>query len=407
MDRTQFDASLEQIRFDATPEQMALKATVTSIISMISLIGAVFVVCAIIFIRFYRPALGNRLSLRLTFWIALADVTYSIFAYILQKKITSTEACAFLLWGYVEFTLLPIFLTAAIGFNLMAIFVHDISDVMKYQRFYVPFSIGLSLVISVIPVIAGQFEVDPLVGACWYSATYTIHTIIWEICTLFLWIFLGVIYCLFAVSFVIYKLIRHEKYLKKNTNTNSHVVNRKTHRAMRRIILYPIVPIITQTFNCVCEFDTFVNRRLNFTLYFLSAVGPAMVGLLNAIVFLFDPAVHQLFKANPSTTSNSVSYQEQEKSTKPKVYEIEDQYPLDQTIDPYNWSSSYNIQMDTLNTKDSLSESTSDKLESIEETRETHIRWADRRTSVSPLTESQQRLPPPESSAKLHVMTYI
>ncbi|ORX93647.1 hypothetical protein K493DRAFT_302536 [Basidiobolus meristosporus CBS 931.73] len=407
MNQTQLDTALAEIQFQATPEQMALKVTVTSIFSLISLIGALFVVCSILFINFYRPALGTRLSLRLTFWIALADVTYSIFAYVLQKQITSTATCAFLLWGYVEFTLLPIFLTATIGFNLMAIFVHDIANVVKYQRFYVPFSIGLSLIISLIPVIAGQFEVDPVVGACWYSATYTIHTIVWEICTLFLWIFLAVLYCIFAVSFVIYKLIRHEKYLMKSTNGTSHIVNRRTYRAMRRIVLYPLVPVLTQTFNCLCEFDTFVNRRLNFTLYFLSAVGPATVGLLNAIVFLFDPAVRQLFKGNTSSTTNSVSYHENENSIKPKLCDHDAQYPIDIPEDSHDWRKSYNIQMNVLDTKNSLTETSSVKLQSIDDVRETHVRWADHRNSFSPLTETPQVSQPSESTGRLHVMAYI
>ncbi|KAK9763551.1 hypothetical protein K7432_009662 [Basidiobolus ranarum] len=293
-----------QIVYDASDHQVEVKRLITFIFSGLSLLGGVFVVSTIVYIRIYRPLLANRLSLKLTFWIALADIVYSIFVLVLQQKITSNQLCAFLLWGYLEFTLLPIFLTATIAFNLHAIFVSDIYDVVRYQKYYFPFALTLATVISSVPLIAGQFEADPVVGSCWYRGTYTTKTMIWEMCTLFGWVFLVVLYCIFAVCFIGYKLHQHEKYLRSNISVDIQLVNRKTSKAMRRIILYPVVPIVTQTFNCLCEFYTFVHRELYFSLYLLSAVLPACVGLLNAVVFIFDPAVRELLRGSSQRSTS-------------------------------------------------------------------------------------------------------
>ncbi|KAK9767655.1 hypothetical protein K7432_002379 [Basidiobolus ranarum] len=296
------------IVYDASDYQVGIKSILTSIFSGLSLLGGLFVVSTITYIRVYRPQLANRLSLKLTFWIALADIVYSIFVFVLQWKITSNQICAFLLWGYLEFTLLPIFLTATIAFNLHAIFVSDIYDVVRYQKYYFPFALTLATSISLIPLIAGQFEADPVVGTCWYSSTYTSKTMIWETCTLFGWVFIVVLYCIFAVCFIGYKLHKHDKNLRSNISVDIQFVSRKTNKAMRRIILYPMVPIFTQTFNCLCEFYTFIHRELYFSLYLLSAVLPACVGLLNAVVFIFDPAVRELlYRGTQRSTSQSTS----------------------------------------------------------------------------------------------------
>ncbi|ORX91045.1 hypothetical protein K493DRAFT_304398 [Basidiobolus meristosporus CBS 931.73] len=295
--------------YDASDNQVEIKRIITSIFSAISLLGGIFVVLTITYIRVYRPLLANRLSLKLTFWIALADIVYSVFVLILQRKITSNQLCALFLWGYLEFTLLPVFLTATIAFNLHAIFVSDIYDVVRYQKFYFPSALTLATSISLVPLAANQFEADPVVGTCWYSSTYTSRTMIWEICTLFGWVFIVVLYCIFAVCFIGYKLHKHEQNLRSNISVDMHFVNRKMNKAMRRIILYPVVLIVTQTFNCLCEFYTFIHGELYFSLYLLSAVLPACAGLLNAVVFIFDPAVRELLHSNrrESTTSGSGS----------------------------------------------------------------------------------------------------
>ncbi|ORX97522.1 hypothetical protein K493DRAFT_314042 [Basidiobolus meristosporus CBS 931.73] len=302
-------AGEETINYDsALSKDIDAKAIAVLVLSSLSLVGAVVVIITILCIRSWKAEVGSRVSLTLTFWIACSDLLFSIFSLLLASTLVSNATCSFFLWGYVEFTLLPIFLTVAIGFNLQMVFVHGSKNLLRYQRLYVPVCVAVSLLISLLPVVAKQFQLDPAVNSCWYQSTYTTGTILWEVLTFYGWILLGVAYCVLAVIMVAWKLHVNNKRLANNTGPiHSHLIGHKTSRAVRRIALYPLIPIVTQTFNFVSEFDTFVSRDMNSTLYVLSAVTPVCMGLLNAVVFMFDPAFQLFWRELRSGKSFSLS----------------------------------------------------------------------------------------------------
>ncbi|KAK9763842.1 hypothetical protein K7432_009135 [Basidiobolus ranarum] len=304
---------------DVSPEQIVIKSLVSEIMSVLSLLGACFIVITIIFTRIYKPHIANRVSISLTLWKAFADLAYSIIYLISQKSSMNLATCKFVLWGYVEFTLLSIFLTCTIAFNIQAIFVSELSQIFFIQRFYLPVSLVVSLTISLIPLLADQFTYDPLVGNCWYRDQYTTPTMIWEMCTYYGWIFLGIVYCSIVVILVTIRLIRNERQFRQNISPTTTKLHRNINKIVGRIILYPIIPIIAQSFNFITEIVTFYSRRLTFSLYLLSAVGPASIGFLNFLVFLFDPAFQKLVKElryGASSTSNPTDHHDMDlKST--------------------------------------------------------------------------------------------
>ncbi|KAI9593886.1 hypothetical protein BDF19DRAFT_151424 [Syncephalis fuscata] len=68
-------------------------------------------------------------------------------------------------------------------------------------------------------------------------------------------------------------------------------------RAAGRIVLYPLVPILTQTLTIASEIDTYINGRVRFGLYLASYAAASCPGLLNALAFIvFDPAVHNILR---------------------------------------------------------------------------------------------------------------
>ncbi|ORX82311.1 hypothetical protein K493DRAFT_388750 [Basidiobolus meristosporus CBS 931.73] len=309
---------------DVSAEQLRIKSLVSFVVSIMSLLGAAFIVITILVMRLYKPHIANRVSIWLTFWKALADIFYSIVYLISQHSVVNLATCKFVLWGYVEFTLLSIFLTCTIAFNLQAIFVNEFNSMIAIQRFYFPLSLILSLAISIIPLIADQFVFDPLVGNCWYRDQYTTPAMIWEMTTFYGWIFLGVVYCTIAVALVTTKLVRNEKRLRQNVSPGTAKLNRNINNVVARIILYPVIPILTQSFNFITEVVTFFSRRLVFPLYFLSSFGPASIGFLNFLVFLFDPAFRRLIKELRSGTSTEPSTSPHDMDTKSgsEAYEL-------------------------------------------------------------------------------------
>ncbi|RKP05268.1 hypothetical protein THASP1DRAFT_26203 [Thamnocephalis sphaerospora] len=68
-------------------------------------------------------------------------------------------------------------------------------------------------------------------------------------------------------------------------------------RAAGRIVLYPLVPILTQTLTIASEIDTYLTGHVRFSLYIASYAAASCPGLLNALAFIvFDPAVHNIIR---------------------------------------------------------------------------------------------------------------
>jgi len=65
---------------------------------------------------------------------------------------------------------------------------------------------------------------------------------------------------------------------------------------VKKVIWYPIVPIITQAPNFLVETDIYVNQRINFA-FLIMATFSASQGILNTLVFMQDFAVSRAYKS--------------------------------------------------------------------------------------------------------------
>jgi hypothetical protein len=64
---------------------------------------------------------------------------------------------------------------------------------------------------------------------------------------------------------------------------------------VKKVIWYPIVPIITQAPNFLVETDIYVNQRINFG-FLIMATFSASQGILNTIVFMQDLAISRAYR---------------------------------------------------------------------------------------------------------------
>jgi hypothetical protein len=62
-------------------------------------------------------------------------------------------------------------------------------------------------------------------------------------------------------------------------------------RVVRRVVWYPLVPVITQTPNVGVAIAMYASQQVPFWLLLLSYVGTSMQGVLHFVAFCFDPAV--------------------------------------------------------------------------------------------------------------------
>lgn len=176
------------------------------------------------------------------------------------------------------------------------------------EKWYYIFAIGLSLLSGAIPLAAGRYGMDPAQQACWYKPSYTALSQKWEYGSYIIPNVVCIIYCLVVVFMVAVKLKQESQEIDKHishrtTSGNKEekldpasIRRRKTRRAInrvvRRIILYPIIPAVTQLGFIVSEIYLYVYNEPSFALNVWGVPTSAIPGVCNFIAFLIDPAVY-------------------------------------------------------------------------------------------------------------------
>ncbi|RKP26462.1 hypothetical protein SYNPS1DRAFT_21784 [Syncephalis pseudoplumigaleata] len=293
-----------------TVSQARLISHITVPLNTISLLLSLCVVFAYLFARHFRPAYANRVSLRLTVLLAAVDAFYAFFQLMdtfLQNANPQTAWCAFAAWGYVHCTLLSVFLTSAVALNLHIIFLRGHRTTPAYEVLYLLVPMAAALAISLPPLVFQKFAYNN----CWYADVKAVSGLVWAWSTLYLWLFVSIGYCAWAVSVVGWRLAMERKRLRRRVRNglpsnngvglgiaqNSSVGTvsppsaQVISRVVARVVLYPVIPILTQSLNVAVEMDVFVSQHTSFPLIAASFVATSCQGLLNALVFLLDPTV--------------------------------------------------------------------------------------------------------------------
>ncbi|CAG8452701.1 16650_t:CDS:2 [Gigaspora rosea] len=145
---------------------------------------------------------------------------------------------------------------------------------------------------------------------------YSVHvliTLVWDntpgfLCvyawlTLFGWIDLSILYCAIVVIMVVIKLrsVDIDDDFDPSTSQLSGsptLINKKViSSVVRRVVWYPVIPLVAQFCNSFLETYAYVNRIVSYPLLLLCTIGMSIQGLLNAIVFSQDIAVTRAFQA--------------------------------------------------------------------------------------------------------------
>jgi hypothetical protein len=213
-------------------------------------------------------------------------------------------------WGFVFTALLGCFFSVAIAFNLQIIFVYNYLSTRHFEKYYIIIPLVLSFTLSIVPVLFDALGYDKEEVSCWYKRGSTTQAVIWQWATLHGWIILSVLYCSYAVFTIINRLRQATKFMKEmdrslpNSNSRNFMKNNNSKRqlminqAVKRIVIYPIVPIITFLFNVISTLIFFSAKQNIFTFQMLANAGTSSQGIFNALAFCFDPAMKKIWKEN-------------------------------------------------------------------------------------------------------------
>ncbi|KAJ9057716.1 hypothetical protein DSO57_1013847 [Entomophthora muscae] len=272
---------------------------VLNTVNSVSLVGAVLVVLVVWISSYFGCHAAKRLSFRLSMWIALADFVFCGISYlnISTKRVISCNIITSV--GYIS-NLTYIFLTMCMAFNLQMVFVQQQHNPRLTEKFYVGASFLAAVVIvlpfTVIAVAMDSCTLFRMVTLPYNLGLFWLMIGIWEVG--------GVVYCSVTIVKVVLKLTRFHDDISGLQGTASPSVDRisdsiqsRVEQVVRRLVFYPLIPVLTQTpyiiaanFSLLNEGDKSLIERY---IYYVPSYS---AGLLNAAVFLFDPALPEILK---------------------------------------------------------------------------------------------------------------
>ncbi|CAG8736665.1 18371_t:CDS:2 [Dentiscutata erythropus] len=272
---------------------------------IISLIATFILFVIFILIRIYYPNLADRVSFRLTFAALFCDIGYSSHLffglfYDGTPKL-SDFSCAYATWAIIFFGLSSLFFIVCIVLNLHIVFVNEYRIRYNYEKYYFIFSFFSALLISLLPIANDMYGYDDPEESCWYRDSGQEYNIIWQWITLFAWVVVSILYCTIVVIMVIGKLSSATKKVDNFDSSQLSYCPTLINKALissvvRRVMWYPVVPLVTQFFNSFVETYAYVHSAVPYLLLLLCDIGLSLQGLLNVFVFSQDVAVTRAFE---------------------------------------------------------------------------------------------------------------
>ncbi|KAL1916386.1 uncharacterized protein VTP21DRAFT_5577 [Calcarisporiella thermophila] len=272
-------------------------------LNIFSIIGGLIVVLITFFLWIYDFRLVNRVSLRLNFAISAIDIIKAalIYSYTFADN-SSGWWCGFSVWFITWLTILYLLLNVAIAFNLQWIILlqRPLHRWMERGLYFLG-SLLLSLAITLPPYLTGNFGFDRAQGTCWYVDSWTPTSKLWQWFTFLVPSLFSILYCTVVVAFVVLKIWRDNRELNKHIQASDdilpfqHRTRLAVNRVLARIVLYPLIPLVTQSLLVASEIYIHATGQFNQVLSVFGNAGTDLPGVFNCIAFLVDPAVANAF----------------------------------------------------------------------------------------------------------------
>ncbi|PWA02847.1 hypothetical protein BB558_000994 [Smittium angustum] len=245
------------------------------------------------------------LSFRISFWIAFFDMVYSLASIILYKKndvmVMKPTVSKVVAWVMQGSMLSTIMLSCAIAFSLQLNLV--VRDPFKKRANWCYEYIAIIIAFVASSMVLYLFKMvvwDGNLHQFFLFSGSTKNSRIRVFSSNYLFTIIGVLYCYIVflhvgVSLSIFQRFTKLRFFHVNSQIATNVFvtpekKRKTLNAIKWLLCYPLVPILTQTF--VIVFGLFDP---NLGTFCIGAFMPATQGTLNLFVFLLSPKFRELY----------------------------------------------------------------------------------------------------------------
>jgi hypothetical protein len=283
------------------------------VVNSISIGVGIGVLIIIGLIYLFGKKAQRRATFHLVIGIALMDVLFAI-AHMTISSLDYDYQCYISGFLFLFTQLCSLFLNISIALNLQLLLLHHKDLPRRIEVMYYLVSVVAAALITGVPMFAGAFGYDTEENSCWFFNESSLQSITWQISVLYGWIIMGVLYCTGVISAILYKLISNNHELRKfrvsarenTTRLEERKKNERTiHRIVCRVLLYPMVPILTLSMSFISTLYFYINKDVSKVLWFLGMLTLSSRGIITGLVFCFDPVVCNAWKSTKITLVKS------------------------------------------------------------------------------------------------------
>ncbi|KAL1923843.1 uncharacterized protein VTP21DRAFT_8823 [Calcarisporiella thermophila] len=280
------------------------------VLNAISAFSGLVMMFTVAYFRFTLPNIANTISFTLSFWIGFIDFLWRI-EYILEYSNEIMFPLAnqhhwfvrLLAFARVFLRVWCSLIIMCIALDLQLSFIHNRNNMKKIQRWYTPISFLIAFCVNT-PWLA-ESRVD-------YVQKWETIVPGWErrtsILTMFfgvtLWSALAILYSILVVLLILIRVRRETQRLRsEGVPENVRRRERRLIASVLRILLYPVVLIITQPTGIILDWLFIITSDSNLPalkiLVEIDAVLLGLLGVLNLVVFTLNPAFRRAMETVP------------------------------------------------------------------------------------------------------------
>ncbi|OBZ83064.1 hypothetical protein A0J61_08887 [Choanephora cucurbitarum] len=308
---------IEDTNFDFTASQWKSVANAGHAASIISFIANSCVLVVHGFMSWHRPAVVNRLSLRMIVFSCVCNMLYCASQLVTDNISAQSASCLALAYVTVVSDTMACMCLAMVGLNLVMIFVLKVPRSLKIEIVYYLVVLLFGVIVSVIPHTVGNSDGlrnDNSEVTCWYYYYFDgrmVHIFNWMWyygCLLFSLLFAAICAAI-SIRFVVKKQQNYTSALNMRPRRNqkdveSVVVLRKYmdknidvfQRIALRCICYPLVPLFSKSWGVGIEIAASQHKSIPYAVFVLDRLFSCLLGFMVSCIYFTDPAINAVFK---------------------------------------------------------------------------------------------------------------
>ncbi|KAL0140007.1 hypothetical protein V8B55DRAFT_1503343 [Mucor lusitanicus] len=269
------------------------------------------------FMTWYRPAVVNRLSLRMIVVSVVFNMVYCACQLVTDDISNQSSACRAIAYVMIAADTMACMCLAMVGLNLVMIFVLKVSRSVKIEIIYYLIVAASGVIVCLVPFYVGTPK-GPRnkreEASCWYHYYFNgrinnIFNWMWYYAWLLFSSVFAALCAAISIRFVVKKQENFNGALDMFTKRNQKdlhtmaIIKRYAvdntdvfQKIARRCICYPIVPLISKSWGIGIEIAATQKVSVPYPIYVIDRAFSCLLGFMISCIYFTDPAIRAVVK---------------------------------------------------------------------------------------------------------------